>query len=77
MSELSRLKWRCRRGMKELDVLFENYLEQHYPKADAAERAAFNTVIEMDDPDIYAICLRRMAPPDEVKVIFDKLKAAI
>ena len=77
MSELARLRWRCRRGMKELDVLFEQYLERHYPQADETERAAFDTVVAMDDPDIYAICLRRMPPPDEVKVIFDKLRAAL
>lgn len=74
MSELSRLKWRCRRGMKELDELFTRYLEQRYPQADAAEQAAFRSVLEMDDPDIYAICVRRMAPPAETKIIFDQLK---
>jgi antitoxin CptB len=30
MTELSRLRWLCRRGMKELDVVMSRYLEQHY-----------------------------------------------
>ncbi len=63
--------------MKELDVLFEAYLEQHYPQADEAERAAFLAVVEMDDPDIYAICLRRMPAPPEVAVIFERFRAIL
>ncbi len=77
MSELSRLRWRCRRGMKELDVLFENYLDRHYAQADDAERAAFQAVVEMDDPDIYAICLRRMPAPPQVSVIFERFREAL
>ena len=42
MSELSRLKMRCRRGMKELDVVFGVYLERHYPTADEQERQRLN-----------------------------------
>lgn len=62
--------------MKELDVLLEAYLEQRYPHADAAEQAAFRAVLEMDDPDIYAICVRRLEPPASLRVIFDQLKVA-
>ena len=70
MSELSRLRWRCRRGMKELDVLFEQYLDRRYAQADEVERAAFLRLVEMDDPDIYAICLGRMAPPEDLRGVF-------
>ena len=76
MSEvsISRLKWLCRRGMKELDVLMEAYLATRYEQAPAQEQAAFREVLEMDDPDIYAICVKRMAPPPHLKVIFDQLQ---
>jgi antitoxin CptB len=39
MTELSRLRWLCRRGMKELDVVMSRYLEQHYATASGAEQA--------------------------------------
>ncbi len=76
MSEfpISRLKWLCRRGMKELDVLMEAYLANRYEQAPAQEQAAFREVLEMDDPDIYAICVKRMAPPEHLKIIFDQLQ---
>lgn len=59
--------------MKELDVLMEAYLANRYELAPAQEQAAFREVLEMDDPDIYAICVKRMAPPQHLKVIFDQL----
>jgi len=34
MSKLSQLKWRCRRGVKELDLILNTYLEQYYENAD-------------------------------------------
>ena len=71
---VSRLKWLCRRGMKELDVLMEQYLAARYPQAPDAEQQAFREVLEMDDPDIYAICVKRMAPPAHLKIIFDQLE---
>lgn len=71
---ISRLKWLCRRGMKELDVLMEGYLANRYPDAPPQEQAAFRAVLEMDDPDIYAICVKRMAPPPQLKIIFDQLQ---
>lgn len=59
MSELSRLRWLCRRGMKELDVLMTRYLDEHYENASAQEQSHFKTLLEMPDPDLYALILRR------------------
>ncbi|MCH6566140.1 MAG: succinate dehydrogenase assembly factor 2, partial [Proteobacteria bacterium] len=38
MGEKSRLRWLCRRGMKELDLAMSGYLENHYAKATEAEK---------------------------------------
>ncbi len=75
MSELARLRWQCRRGMRELDVLFKHYLSAHYAQADAVEQAGFREVLSMDDPDLYAICLRRSEPPAHLQAIFERLRA--
>ena len=34
----SKLYWRCRRGMKELDIVMLRYLDHHYDAAPEAER---------------------------------------
>ncbi len=48
----ARLRWRCRRGMKELDVLLGRWLEQRWPMADAARRRDFEWLLEQPDPDL-------------------------
>lgn len=64
MSELSRLRWRCRRGMKELDELLTRYLDQHYAAATQEEQRQFEQLLEMQDPDIYAFMIGRSRPAD-------------
>jgi antitoxin CptB len=59
-----RLRWRCRRGMKELDHLLTRYLEQGFKTAPAAERAAFEALLELQDPQILAFCMGRAQPAD-------------
>ncbi|MDE2136994.1 MAG: succinate dehydrogenase assembly factor 2 [Gammaproteobacteria bacterium] len=51
-----RLLWRCRRGMKELDVILERFAREGLPQASAAERAAFERFLGLADPEI-AGCL--------------------
>jgi len=51
-----RLLWRCRRGMKELDLLLESYLRGRYGRASAADRRAFERLLELPDPEL-ADCL--------------------
>ena len=70
------VRWRCRRGMKELDVLLERYLERHYPAADARERAVLDRLLEVEDPDLHAWCMGRVAPPDEFRPLIEKLRRA-
>jgi len=65
LSELSRLRWRCRRGMRELDVILLNYLETVYPTADTDDRAAFRRCLELPDPEILALLTGRGTSPDE------------
>ncbi len=59
MSEQSRLRWLCRRGMKELDVVLSGYLEQYYAGASVTEQALFRDLLELTDPDLYGMLLGR------------------
>lgn len=64
MSELSRLRWLCRRGMKELDVVLTRYLEKHYSAASSTEQAQFRRLLQMPDPDLYNLLLGREQASD-------------
>ncbi len=48
--ELSKIKWRCRRGTKELDFLLLNYFNKQYSIADAEDKEAFLHLLEFQDP---------------------------
>ncbi len=61
--ELGRLRWRCRRGMRELDELLGRYLEGSYPGASPGARQAFRELLEAPDPLIYAYCMGQVRPP--------------
>lgn len=61
---LARLRWRCRRGMRELDVVMQRYLERRYAAASAAERSAFETLVEQQDPLLLAYLMGREQPDD-------------
>jgi antitoxin CptB len=50
--------------MRELDQLLLQYLEQRYQQASAAERKAFEALLEMQDPDVLGFCVGRNRPTD-------------
>ena len=59
MSEMSRLRWLCRRGMKELDVVLVRYLDSSYESATTLEQDRFRELLQMPDPDLYNLLLGR------------------
>ncbi len=63
--EAGRLAWRCRRGMKELDVVLGRYLRERWPDADGSERAQFERILELPDPQLAAYLLGRESVPDQ------------
>jgi antitoxin CptB len=60
----SRLKWHCRRGMRELDVLLEKYLARRYEDAPPVEQAAFETLLSLQDPEILDLITGRVIAED-------------
>ena len=58
--------WRCRRGMKELDVLLEPFAERLLPSAGAVERGALARLLELPDPELarYLVVGERPEDPE-------------
>ena len=57
--------WRCRRGMKELDLLLLEYLRQQWPAAPPDQRGAFAQILELPDPVLAAYLLGNADCTDE------------
>ena len=65
MSEESRLRWQCRRGMRELDDLLIRFLDTRYARADDGQKAAFRAVLELPDPELNGYLLQRQTPSSD------------
>lgn len=63
-AELRRLRWRCRRGMRELDRLLERYLGLAWPAASEAERGVFLRLLDSEDDRLWRWFLGHETPPD-------------
>ena len=63
--ERARLRWRCRRGMKELDLVLLRYLEQDYEAASPADRAAFARILDLQAPELFGYLVGRAVPTDD------------
>ncbi len=64
-AELSRLRWQCRRGMRELDALLAGWLERRYAAASDAEKSAFQELLTVSDPELVGYLLKKEAPRSE------------
>lgn len=60
------LRWRCRRGMKELDLLLRRYVDEEFAQASSAHQTAFLALLEIPDPQIWSYCLGLEPPPTAV-----------
>ena len=78
MSDIPRLRWLCRRGMKELDLLLNKYIEHRYTDAPVVDQQAFKTILNMQDPELYDLILGRNQSTDTdiarlIKILRDSL----
>lgn len=62
--EMARLRWHCRRGMLELDLLLETFLDRDYPRLTAQEQTDFQRLLQTQDPQLNAWLLGDEAPGD-------------
>jgi len=54
LMNIARVRWACRRGMLELDILFQPFVEQVYQGLSNADKATFIRLLECEDPELFA-----------------------
>ena len=59
-----RIRWRCRRGQKELDLLLAGWCERRWALAGNELRAGFERLLELPDPELADCLLERRRHPD-------------
>jgi len=75
VEELGKLRWRCRRGMKELDILLARYLDERFCAASRPEQGRFWQLLETPDPLLYAYCLGSEPPPRRFAALIERITA--
>lgn len=76
MSTMNRLRWKCRRGMLELDLLLLQFLEHDYAALDAPSKQAFETLLTAGDEELWSMINGATSPPlPECVVVMNRLRA--
>lgn len=70
------IRWRLRRGMRELDVLMQRYFDERYFDAPSDEQQRFVALLEQEDPDIWRWLMGYAEPPTEFADILKRLHDA-
>ena len=75
----ARLKWACRRGMLELDLLFIPFVDDAYDDLTAEQQITFERLLTEQDPDLFAWFMGHQECKDEqlnsmVQLILDRVR---
>jgi antitoxin CptB len=65
MSELDRVRWRCRRGMLELDLVLGKFIEKHYLSLSDSEIETFKEMLNYPDNELCDLILEKAPLKDE------------
>ena len=76
-----KIKWACRRGMLELDVLFEPFVDEAYDALSDEKKATFQRLLACEDPDLFAWFMGHQECEDQdlaemVKLILNRVRVA-
>ena len=63
---LSKLKWRCRRGLLENDLFIERFFDRYETTLTVSQAEALGRLMELGDNDLLDLLLRRREPQGEI-----------
>ncbi len=74
--ELSRLRWRCRRGLLELDIVLGRFVDAHYAQLTPSERQIFEVFLDMADNPLWDLLSGRQGEVSgEQAELLEKIKS--
>ena len=77
MGEFDRIRWHCRRGLLELDIILARFLDGPYASLTPGERDIFSGLLELADNDLWDMIAGRSTAPDPgQEALLEKLRQA-
>ena len=64
MAELDRIRWHCRRGLLELDLVLEKFNERHLLGLDPGQLDRYQELLEFQDNDLLDLVMGRATATD-------------
>jgi len=58
----NRLRWKCRRGMLELDIMLQSFLENGYSKLEPEDINYFEQLLDYEDNPLFELLMGKMQP---------------
>lgn len=75
--ELSQLRWRCRRGMLELDLLLNTFLDKEYASLTIQQSELFETLLDYPDQVLFDLLMDKMqASDDGIAKLIERIRKA-
>lgn len=60
--KVSKVRWQCRRGMLELDMLLHKFYDSQYQHLNDEDKALFSTLLQYPDHDLYQLLMGSEEP---------------
>ena len=51
--EINRIYWKCRRGMREIDLLLREFAQEKLPMLDEKDVNVFDSILDYDDQKLF------------------------
>lgn len=65
MKEFERARWRCRRGLLELDIVLQRFMDQYYTQLDESGLEQFERLLALPDNDLWDLITARQVNTDD------------
>ena len=75
-TDINKTKWKCRRGLRELDLLFRRYSEDRLDTLSQVDFEMFNSILDLEDQPLYDFIFKNesLNSPDKERFILNNLK---
>jgi antitoxin CptB len=65
VADLDRIRWHCRRGLLELDLILERFNQKHLERLDTVQLEQFKELLALDDNDLLDLIMERIPVTDQ------------
>ena len=69
-TEINKTKWKCRRGLRELDLLFRKFSNNNLESLSKADLEMFNSILDIEDQPIYDFIFKNVSLGNQLQEDF-------